>query len=328
MNDCLFLGLISALLSVVLGFVTIPILKKLKMGQTILSYVSEHKQKNGTPTMGGLFFTLSAILIYAVFCGFDFGVSTVTVAITLGFMCVGLIDDFLKIKNDRNLGLKPYQKIIFQLVISIIASVYAYNSGIDFVYIPFTFKRLYLGLWCIPIYVFIFIATVNCVNLTDGLDGLAAGVSSVYATAISVIITLQISASPSIYVKLVEYENLTKLYACYTGALLGYLLFNVSKASVFMGDTGSLSLGGLIASGSVLSGNSLNIAVLGVFFVFSGISVILQVIYFKRTGKRIFLMSPLHHHFQHKGYSESKICYAYSFITALISALFIVILRS
>ena len=229
----------------------------------------------------------------------------------------------MKIKFHKNEGLTPLQKILFQLSISIIASYFAYESGVNFFYLPFTNKSISVGVLSIPINVLIFVATVNSVNLTDGLDGLCASVSAVVLTAIPIIILLQMNGDFISYIVSEEYKNLSLLCFSTVGALLGYLFFNTHKASVFMGDSGSLALGGIVSSACIFTGNALLIAVIGICYLVTSLSVIIQVIYYKKTGKRVFLMSPLHHHFQEKGYSEAKISYAYSLITAIISIILI-----
>ena len=175
-----------------------------------------------------------------------------------------------------------------------------------------------IGWWYIPLCAFVFIAATNSVNLTDGLDGLAAGVTYVYMLSFAVLLALQIKSENISYPVGEEYANIAEFSVCLSGALIGFLLFNTYKAKVFMGDTGSLALGGAVAVTGALSGNILYIPVIGITYVASSISVILQVAYFKRTkGKRLFLMAPLHHHFQHKGYSESKIAFGYKFVTMI-----------
>ncbi len=291
--------------SCVLLLLLVPLLKKLKAGQYILGYVKEHENKGGTPTMGGLAF-ICAILIVGFFTlGFDCAEANLTFAVTAGFMIVGFLDDFLKIYRKENEGLKPYQKIIFQLAIAVIAAVYSYFSGITKLNIPFLGISPDIGWGIIPLVLFIFLATVNCVNLTDGLDGLAGGTSTAYLIALGLILCVQ-------------RVNFATLCFIGAGALCAFLIFNTNKASVFMGDTGSLALGGFISCLSVFSGNSLYIPIIGIMFVLSGISVIIQVIYYKRTRKRVFLMAPIHHHFQKKGYSECKISFAYFIFTALV----------
>lgn len=290
----------------------LPLLRRLKAGQYILGYVKEHKNKSGTPTMGGLAFICAVIISSIIFYRFQDKTVNLTVIIVAGFMLVGFLDDFLKIYRKENEGLKPYQKIIFQLAIAIIAAVYCYVNKITYLYVPFGGGLDFNVYWgIIPIVIFVFLATVNCVNLTDGLDGLAGGTSLAYLAAIGFM--------------LIKY-NSSQSDLCFigVGAIAAFLLFNTNKASVFMGDTGSLALGGLIACITVFSGNTLYLPIVGITFVISGISVIVQVIYYKRTGRRVFLMAPLHHHFQMKGYTECKISYAYALITALMGIICII----
>lgn len=308
MKTVLISALSAFLLCGLLLALIVPMLKKLKAGQYILGYVKEHKDKGGTPTMGGLAF-ICAILITGFFT-FGFGVAEVnlTFAVTAGFMVVGFLDDFLKIYRKENEGLKPYQKILFQLAIAVIAAVYCYFSNITKLNIPFFGASVDIGWGIIPLVIFIFLATVNCVNLTDGLDGLAGGTGCAYLFILGLLMLMQgIAYYPACFIGV--------------GAIGAFLILNTNKASVFMGDTGSLSLGGLIACLSLFSGNSLYIPIIGISFVISGISVIIQVIYYKRTKKRVFLMAPVHHHFQMKGYSESKISYAYFVLTVFVGTL-------
>ena len=301
--------LAAFLASLTLMMIILPILKRLKAGQYILGYVKEHKNKSGTPTMGGLAFIVAIIVVGFCFFGFKDIRVNLTLSVTAGFTVVGFLDDFLKIYRKDNGGLKPYQKIIFQVAIATVAAVFCYLNDLCYVYLPFAGgKSVFLGWGIIPLVILIFTATVNCVNLTDGLDGLAGGTSTAYLFIMGLILSVQSDKS-------------SLLCFISVGALAAFLLFNANRASVFMGDTGSLALGGFISCVSVFSGNSLYIPLLGIMFVFSGISVIVQVIYYKRTRRRVFLMAPLHHHFQMKGYTECKITYAYVLITALVGIL-------
>ncbi len=303
------------------GKLVIPLLRRLKAGQPVLEYVETHKQKNGTPTMGGLFFIVSATLCFFAFGGGKYQNAVVAVTFGLAFMVVGFIDDYLKIHNHKNEGLKAYQKILFQTAISVVAGLYVYRSGLTQTYIPFTEKKVDLGVFAVILAGVIFIAITNSVNLTDGLDGLAGGTSTFYLLFMAVLIYLQSSLRGD---KFGQNGGLILLSVSLIGAICGFLVFNVSKASVFMGDSGSLSLGGFIGAISIFSSNSLFIPLLGITFVASSVSVIIQVIYFKKTKKRVFLMSPIHHHFQMKGYSESKIAFCYSLITIIMGALSII----
>ena len=316
MKTGLWALLFAFVLSLIFCLCLIPALRKWKTGQNILSYVKEHKKKGGTPTMGGVAFIAAATFAAAVFMGKAEKIVIVSMAIGLSFMAVGLLDDFLKCKRKKNLGLRAWQKFAFQACIALFAAIFCYRQGVTQLYIPFTQRALDVGWGILPIAVFVFLATVNAVNLTDGLDGLASGVSIPFFAFLGGILLLQ-------------GQNQTLPVLCFSlvGALVAYLFFNVSPASVFMGDTGSLALGGFASCIACFSGNALYIAVIGFMFVLSVISVLVQVIYYKATGgKRVFLMAPIHHHFQQKGYSESKISFAYAAITFLLGAFCVVML--
>ena len=301
-------ALAAFFLSLVLCLLITPLLRRLKAGQYILGYVKEHKDKSGTPTMGGLAFVCAAVVVSLIFCGVNNSAVNLTLVITAGFCLIGFIDDFLKIYRKDNLGLKPYQKIVFQCAIAAIAAVYCYLNDLTSINIPFSSLSLDVSWGIIPIVIFIFLATVNCVNLTDGLDGLAGGTSLAYLFCMGALLA---AAGTGWFA--------VPFSMC--GALAAFLIFNTNRASVFMGDTGSLALGSFISCVSVFSRNALYIPIIGIMFVVSGISVIAQVIYYKRTRRRIFLMAPIHHHFQMKGYAESKISYAYAAITAAVGML-------
>lgn len=312
MKGYLIALLCSFALSFILTAALTPLLRRLKAGQYILGYVKEHKSKSGTPTMGGLAFICALIVIAIIFYRFQNKTVNLTLMTVAGFTFVGFLDDFLKIYRKENEGLKPYQKIIFQLAIAIIVAVYCYVNGITRLFVPFGGSLTVDIKWgIIPLVVFVFLATVNCVNLTDGLDGLAGGTSLAYLAVFGVILAAGANDSASL---------------CFMGAgvLAAFLFFNANKASLFMGDTGSLALGGLIACVTVFSGYTLFLPIIGLTFVLSGISVIVQVIYYKRTGRRVFKMAPLHHHFQMSGYTECKISYAYALITALLGIICLV----
>lgn len=300
--------LLSGGLCACLCALLIPILRRAKAGQTILGYVREHSYKGGTPTMGGIAFILAGALLVPALGLFADKRAAVALAFGVACAAVGFLDDFIKFRFKRNLGLRAYQKIAFQGAIALLAGLYCWHDGLTVLYIPFTKLSFDIGGWMIPLAAFVFVAATNCVNLTDGLDGLAASVSFWYFAALAALIFFQTGTSGVM---------LSRLCLVLCGSLAGYLLFNTHRASVFMGDTGSLGLGGFAAAVAVFSGNALYVAILGIMFVVSGISVILQVIYYKRTGgRRLFMMAPLHHHFQQKGYGEAKIAFAYSVITA------------
>lgn len=311
--------LVAAIISIAIGAITIPLLKKLKFGQNILSYVSEHDYKSGTPTVGGIIFISSCIIAYYVFRSEENRLSEVCVAVFVAYALVGFIDDFIKIKLHRNEGLNPVQKTLFEIIIAVVVSVYAYTRGLTKVSIPFTNTVVDLKFWYVPLCAFCFIATTNSVNLTDGLDGLAGGVTYVYALVFGSLLLIQVFKGGIRYPVSKEYANVAQFSFCLSGALVGFLFYNTYRAAVFMGDTGSLALGGAVAITAALSGNLLFIPIIGITYVASSISVILQVTYFRLSGgKRLFLMAPLHHHFQHKGYAESKIVFGYKFVTLVI----------
>lgn len=311
-----FSAIAAFLLSACFCRLLLPVLKKLKAGQNILCYVKEHEKKKGTPTMGGLSFIFAVLISVAVFARKCDRATIVALSLFLAFAAVGFLDDVTKIKRRDNLGLKPYQKIIFQSVASVLAGIYCYRSGKISLHMPFSGKNVGIGVWIVPLVAFAFLALVNAVNLTDGLDGLAGGSCAAYFFFFGILILAQAAKENGGAIS--EDQPLALTCFCVAAALFGFLLFNVPPASVFMGDTGSLALGGLAAAVAAFSGNALYIPLIGITFVVSVITVIMQVIYYKATkGKRIFLMAPIHHHFQKKGCSESKISFAYAAVTAL-----------
>lgn len=307
----------------------ISFIKREKVKQVILTYVEEHKGKAGTPTMGGIIFLISISIVSLICLKEHSTLAKLTIFIFLAYGIVGFLDDFLKFKFKRNLGLRAYQKIIFQLGLAIGIGFYAYYSdlvGGDLV-IPFTHKTVNFGFWIIPLITLIYLAATNAVNLTDGLDGLAG--STVLSYMVSFILLLLVTKQTvfvgSSEVQLLELGNLNLVASVTAGAMLCFLAFNCFPAKIFMGDTGSLALGSLVASVAVFSKMSLYIPIIGVMFVASAVSVIMQVAYYKLTKKRIFLMAPLHHHFQKKGVHEVRITLCYALATMLVGAIVIVI---
>lgn len=302
--------------------------KKLKVRQTILSYVDNHKGKSGTPTMGGIGVMIALTVSCLIFMGRDNKQMLVTLFVTLGYGIIGFIDDFIKVFFKQNKGLSPIQKIVFQLLIAVIVSIYAYNNALigSVIYAPFTLKELDLGIFAIPLFMAVFLAFTNSVNLTDGLDGLAGKVSMGYTLFFAVIIAFAIYSSGDGQAES-EYGNLIIYCAALIGSLGGFLCYNCYPAKVFMGDTGALALGGGLGCLSIMSRLELVAPVIGIMFVATSVSVILQVVYYKATKKRIFLMAPLHHHFERKGVHENRIVSVYTAITAAIG-LFTVILTA
>ena len=295
------IGLGSA---VIFGFPILKICKKLKLGQTILHYVDKHAGKSGTPTMGGLIFIFACIIASIFFFDGSWLLGGLALLTMLGYGLLGFLDDFIKVKFGKNEGLKPYQKIIGQVGLALIIALFVYfkiGSQIDLFGL-----KLDLGFFIIPFIVVFFVAVTNSVNLTDGLDGLAGGVSLVYLLFFGVIVAL-----------VPAYYNFSLISFAMAGALLGFLLFNGFPAKIFMGDTGSLALGGLIAVLAVLTGLELVMAIIGIMYVMSAVSDIIQVAYYKKTHKRVFLMAPLHHHFEKKGVHENRIVAVYIVITII-----------
>lgn len=324
MERILLCILIGFAVSLVISPLVIKLMRMLKANQTIYEYVDMHKSKSNTPTMGGVIFIVGAILS-SILCFMQHNtLAFICIACFLSFGIIGFLDDFLKIHKKQNEGLKPYQKIIGQLAISIIVAVFAYQNvyiGSN-VYLPFTSKTIELGWLFIPFAVFVFLAITNGVNLTDGLDGLAGGVSISYVFVFAIIQFIILSSLPNFDVVAYK-EQLNILILCggVVGALFAYLLFNSHPASIFMGDTGSLALGGLIASLAICTKQVLLIPILGVMFVASCVSVVMQVGYYKLTKKRIFKMAPYHHHLEKKGIHETKIVVIYIVITLVIGVI-------
>ncbi len=310
----------SFILSMVLAPPVIKMTKKFKASQSILEYVDNHKGKEGTPTMGGMIFLVSMSVTSFIFCGFKSKFLLVGIGITLGYGLLGFLDDFLKIKFRHNEGLKAYQKIIGQLGIAVIVTVFAYKYSYigSVVNIPFTDIEFDMGWWYIPFTLLIFIATTNAVNLTDGIDGLAGSVTGIYTgifTLIAVVLCIRLEGD---VILRDETASLGVMSASLFGALLGFLWFNSNPAKIFMGDTGSLALGGAVSVLAVFTKNPFLIPMIGIMYMLSCISVIIQVLYFKLTnGKRVFKMAPYHHHLQYKGYTENKIVTFYSIVTLL-----------
>lgn len=308
---------ISFIVSVVLAPILIPILRRLKFGQSIREEGPQsHMKKAGTPTMGGVIFLLSIIATTVIVGnGFDLFTtqSVVMLLVLAGFGLIGLLDDGIKVIFKRNLGLTSLQKLIAQIIISIAAFLLLRLGTFDTsITIPFTQLSIDLGILYVAFLIFWLVGFSNAVNLTDGLDGLVAGTASIAFTAYGVIALFNEQADVALFTFAV------------TGALLGFLIFNANPAKVFMGDTGSLALGGALALVSVIVKEELLLLLIGLVFVIETLSVILQVGSFKLRGKRIFKMSPIHHHFELSGWSERKVVGVF-WSTALIVALIAVV---
>lgn len=285
--------------------VLIPFLHRLKFGQTVRDDGPQtHLQKTGTPTMGGLAF-LAAFVLSAIFMAPTHETIAV-ILVTIGFGLIGFIDDYIKVVKKRSLGLKPMQKIIGQLIICVLFMVYLNKSGVGTeIYIPFTGGKTWdLGILFIPFCIIAVLATVNGVNLTDGLDGLADGVTLI----VCVFFTMCAYAAGN---------GIVTAGGAMIGGLLAFLIFNAYPAKVFMGDTGSLALGGFIVACAFILKMPLFILIAGIIYVVETLSVAIQVTVYKKTKKRVFKMAPLHHHFELSGWSETKVVTLFYVITAI-----------
>ena len=302
--------IISFLIFVVFCPILIPFLRKLKFGQTEREEGPQsHLKKNGTPTMGGLVILASILLTSLIYIG-KFTEILPVLFMTLGFGLIGFLDDYIKVVKKRSLGLTPLQKMALQFVVTGVFIYYYFKiAGLDTsIKIPFVSgDGFVMPTWLFIIFVFIVVlGTVNGVNFTDGLDGLASGVTVIVATFFTI---AALSLNPS----------MTPITGAVVGSLLGFLLFNTYPARVFMGDTGSLALGGFVSSTALMLHMPLFIVIIGLIYLVEVLSVILQVGYFKLThGKRIFKMAPIHHHFELCGYSETQVVAAFSIVTALL----------
>lgn len=300
--------LIAFFSNIIISPILIPFLTRLKFGQNVREDGPQsHFVKAGTPTMGGIIILISLIISALFFINQNYD-GYIVLFVTIGYGIIGFIDDYIKIVKRRSLGLNAYQKIIGQLIITgiFLAYIYIYsNIGTD-IYIPFTnAKTIDLGILFVPFFFIVMIGTVNSVNLTDGLDGLAAGVTLI--TTLFFLFNAWAGES-----------SLLPIIGSSAGSLLGFLLFNTYPAKVFMGDTGSLALGGFVASVAILLKMPLLLVIVGIIYVLESISVILQVFYFKITkGKRLFKMAPLHHHFEECGWKEVKVVSVFYIITAI-----------
>lgn len=297
MESVLYGALVSFGVVVALGPLMIPLLHRLKFGQVVREDgPAAHKSKTGTPTMGGLMMlagiSAAALLLYR-----DSPVVWLMLLVTLACGGIGFVDDYIKVVLKRNLGLRAKQKLLGQIVIALFFSFVVtqwMGRGTE-LWIPVLDLRWDAGVLFHVLVFFIIVGTTNAVNLTDGLDGLAAGTSAV---------AMSIYAGVAWFLGQAEVAG---FFAMVTGASLAFLVFNRHPAKIFMGDTGSLALGGALAAGAVLTRTELVLPLIGAIFVAEALSVIIQVISFKTTGRRVFRMSPIHHHFELGGWSETKV---------------------
>ena len=304
--------LIAFAISAACGPIVIPILSKMKMRQTEREEgVQEHLKKAGTPTMGGVMILFSVLVTSLIFVRSNPQIIPV-LFVTLGFGIIGFIDDYLKVVMKRSDGLFPKQKMGLQIIVTAVFALYIiFVAKIPLtMLIPFTGgKYLNISFLAIPLLFFAVIGTVNGVNFTDGLDGLSSSVTVVVAGFFTV-------------ASFARGGGIEPITCAVAGALMGFLLYNVYPAKVFMGDTGSLALGGFVASAAYMLQMPLFIIIVGMIYLIEVLSVIIQVTYFKKTGgKRIFKMAPIHHHFELCGWSETRVVAVFAIVTALLSVI-------
>lgn len=301
--------IISLVVGLALAYPIIFLCKKMKAEQTVLHYVEAHHSKSGTPTMGGIIFIIAALVGCACFLWSDSFYAWMSMLVMLAFGLLGFLDDFIKIHFHQNEGLSPLQKIVGQTAIAILIGILIYvkiGGKMEFFSLNFD-----IGWLIIPFAVIVILATVNSVNLTDGLDGLAGGTSFSYLIFFGLIVA---------FVGQAEFSSLAISSFAVAGGVLAFLSVNTFPAKIFMGDTGSLALGGFISCLALFSGRALYIPIMGLMYVLSSLSDIIQVAHYKRTKKRVFLMAPLHHHFEKKGVHENRIVTIYIIVTSLLSA--------
>lgn len=309
MDRLIYSVLVAFFISILEGPIIIPLLHKLKFGQSIREEgPKSHQKKSGTPTMGGIIFILSSFITMALVIKKPGDEAMIALYAFVAFGIIGALDDGLKIIQKKNLGLRAYQKMILLLGVSGWFAYYAAKNpdiGTSII-VPFAHRTVNLGWFYIPFIVIYFAAVTNSVNLTDGLDGLATSITLLVMTFFSLV-----SFAMGHY-------TLAIFCAVVAGALLGFLRYNAFPAGVFMGDTGSLALGGAVAAVALILKLPLLVIIVGGIYVMEALSVILQVASFKLTGKRIFKMSPIHHHFELSGWHETKVVSVFCIVTVVL----------
>lgn len=309
LTHCLLPVLIAFGIAVAIGPSVIGMLRRLKAGQTERTEgLESHKKKTGTPTMGGIIFLIPVVLI-GIFFGMTYKEVFPILILTIGFGIIGFIDDYIKVVKKHNLGLRAWQKILGQFIVTMLFTLYIGNfTDVSLAMkVPFTDIVLDFGFWNIPIMFFIALGTANGTNFTDGVDGLCASVTAVVAGFFA--------AAAVFY----SCDGAEIVSCAMLGALLGYLVYNVYPGKVMMGDTGSLAIGGFVTATAYVMQMPIFIVIVGFIYAFEVISVIMQVSYFKIThGKRIFRMAPIHHHFEKGGWSETKVVNVFTTVTILL----------
>lgn len=308
MQNMLLPLIVSILIAGLSGIYIIPKLRELKFGQTVRDEGPQsHLSKNGTPTMGGIMMVLAMVVTTLLFAGINYS-TIILLTSMLGFGLVGFLDDYIKVVKKRSLGLTAKQKIVLQVLFAVLLPTVQYftNSDSSNLIIPFTEKTLNLGILYIPFMAFVMIGTVNAVNLTDGLDGLSSTVTVIVSIFFVVMASIAGHAELSVF-------SLSVIGSC-----LGFLIHNKYPAKVFMGDTGSMALGGAVVGMALLTNSALMIPIVGGIYFAEALSVIIQVVSFKTRGKRVFKMAPIHHHFEQCGYKETKVVKLFAVISILL----------
>ncbi|HHV96442.1 MAG TPA: phospho-N-acetylmuramoyl-pentapeptide-transferase [Clostridiaceae bacterium] len=309
-------------LALIAGPILIPVLRRLKVGQTVRDDgPATHLKKSGTPTMGGIIFLIPIAIVCAYFSIKQYSEIIPLLITTLGFGTIGFIDDFIKVVLRRKDGLLWDQKMFGLLIVSVTFTIYAVRTGILNTEIIVPFKGMdytvSLPMWFfVPFTIFVLLATTNAVNLTDGVDGLAAGITLIIMVFFTIVAMTRS-----------EWDYLKIFSATVAGGCLGFLAFNIHPAKVFMGDTGSLALGGAVSAISILMKMPWIILVAGFIFVVEVLSDIIQVAYYKRTKKRIFKMAPIHHHFELSGWKETKVVFVFWTVTVICCMIALLTLR-
>jgi len=301
---------IALIVCLVVGPFLIPVLRALKFGQSIRAEgPKRHLAKTGTPTIGGLIFLCGIVVSVLIMAEEPLSAGVLSLlGITLAFGLVGFLDDFLKVLRKHNLGLRAKQKLAAEFIIAVVFAVISVSilERGTVIGIPFTMLEIDLGLFYYPLVALVVVSATNAVNLTDGLDGLAAGCTFIAAAAYVFISVLAVK-SGFLQIVAINESDLAVFSAAVAGGCLGFLRFNYHPARVFMGDCGSLALGGALAGLAILTRSELVLIILGGVYVLEALSVLIQVISFQTRGKRIFRMSPIHHHFELGGWSERKV---------------------
>jgi phospho-N-acetylmuramoyl-pentapeptide-transferase len=309
MERIIYSVLVAFLISLLLGPILIPLLHKMKFGQSIRQDGPQsHLKKAGTPTMGGFIFIFSAIITLSLVIRKPTDEAMIALYAFISFGAIGLIDDFLKIARKKNLGLRAYQKMLLIILVGGLFGYYgAHTQSIGTsIIVPFAHISWDLGNWYIPFIIFFFAATTTGVNLTDGLDGLATSITILVMTFFGIV-----SFGLGHY-------TLAIFCGVIVGAMLGFFKYNAYPAKVFMGDTGSLALGGAVAATAMILKFPLLVIIVGGIYVLEVLSDIIQVGYYKLTHKRFFKMAPIHHHFELCGWNETKIVASFAFITVIL----------